>query len=54
MKQIREDKRGRRNFGHALIQFTLRLTSTGLDSSSSEVSVFSERPHELGEMCKVR
>lgn len=29
-------------------------TSTGVDSSSAEVSVFSECSHELGEMCKVQ
>ena len=41
-----------------LIQFIFNIyippTLTGVDSSSSEVSVFSECSHELGEMCKVQ
>lgn len=34
-------------------QIQFYLISTGVDSSSPEISIFSECSHELGEMCKV-
>lgn len=49
-----EEKR-KIHFDHTdSIYIYIPQTLTGVDSSSSEVSVFSECSHELGEMCKVQ